>query len=128
VAREGIEPPTRGFSGRQEQIRWDRGERLDIFQRGLTVFSMVAQHRPEPSRNAEFRYYSGTKSGKRNPANLHGAGLRLPAWPCVARALPVLALGKREGDKNLIGAPFNWFAVERDVDPKDSDVEIEPCA
>ena len=31
---------------------------------------MAAQHGPEPSRAAEFRYYSGTKSRKRNPAKL----------------------------------------------------------
>jgi hypothetical protein len=35
----------------------------------------VAQHRPEPSRKAEFRYYSGTGFRENNPASLY-------AWHC----------------------------------------------
>jgi hypothetical protein len=41
------------------------GERLSILQQGLTFYGIVAQHQLELSRNVEFRYFSGTESGKR---------------------------------------------------------------
>jgi hypothetical protein len=56
MAREGLNPRHADFQGVSGLSAENRGERLDIFQQGHTVRSMVAQHQPEPFRNAESRY------------------------------------------------------------------------
>jgi hypothetical protein len=76
MAREGIEPPTRGFSGRPRPIRRELRRTIRHLPARPYGRSIAAQRRPEPSKNAEFRYYSGTGSAKKSGQSVPRRGRR----------------------------------------------------
>jgi hypothetical protein len=87
MAREGIEPPTRGFSGRQDPVLENHREPLGLVYQRVTMPNPAIQDHPDTHTSTEFRYDSGTGTHKDK------RGRPYLADPMITATIPASAPG-----------------------------------